>query len=117
MQILGLIFILNFISQDVTMMELPESIAHTAGIVPGLFMLTPKLTACNIFVAYDLGLHKFFVMRVGGRNPHKPPDMDNQLQLIKRPQRVDVDEDQNKSTGISEITSGPVGGEKLWSTL
>ena len=66
------------ILQDVTMMELPDSTMHTAGVVPGLFLLTPKLTACNIFVAYDSGLHKFFVMRVGGRNPHKPPDLDSQ---------------------------------------
>ena len=95
------------------MMELPESIAHTAGIVPGLFMLTPKLTACNIFVAYDLGLHKFFVMRVGGRNPHKPPDMENQGQPIKRPKRVDEDLDQEKSTGISETTSGQVVGKTV----
>ena len=95
------------------MMELPESIVHTAGIVPGLFMLTPKLTACNIFVAYDLGLHKFFVMRVGGRNPHKPPDMENQHQPIKRPQRVNEDIDQDTSTGISETPSAQVVGETI----
>ena len=95
------------------MMELPESIVHTAGIVPGLFMLTPKLTACNIFVAYDLGLHKFFVMRVGGRNPHKPPDMENQGQPAKRPQRVDEDLDQDTSAGISETTSGQVVGKTM----
>ena len=71
-------YTLYSILQDVTMMELPDSTMHTAGVVPGLFLLTPKLTACNIFVAYDSGLHKFFVMRVGGRNPHKPPDLDSQ---------------------------------------
>ena len=76
-------------------MDLPDSTIHAAGIVPGLFLMTPKLTACNIFVAYDSGLHKFFVFRVGGRNPHKPPDLESRIQ--QAPQEV------KKRTAMSDI--------------
>ena len=30
---------------------------------------------CNIFVAHDVGLHKYWVVRISAKNPHKPPDL------------------------------------------
>ena len=63
-------------------MELPDTALHTAGIAPGLFFMTPKLTGCNIFVAHDPGMHKFYVFRVGGKHPHKPPDMNNNTNKV-----------------------------------
>ena len=38
-------------------------------------MVTPKLVGCNIFVAHDPGLHKFWVLRISGKDPQKPPDL------------------------------------------
>ena len=65
----------DFILQKVTFIELPDAPCYAPGIAPGLFFITPKLIGCNIFVAHDVGLHKYWVIRISGKNPHKPPDL------------------------------------------
>ena len=54
-----------------TFVELPEATVLTPGLAPGFFFVTPKLSGCNIFVAYDSGLHKHWIIRVSAKNAHK----------------------------------------------
>ena len=49
-----------------TFIELPEASVLTPGLAPGFFFVTPKLTGCNIFVAYDKGL-RFEFFRFGNQ--------------------------------------------------
>ena len=49
-----------------TFIELPEASVLTPGLAPGFFFVTPKLTGCNIFVAYDKG-SRFNVFRFGNQ--------------------------------------------------
>ena len=51
--------------QKVSFIELPDTPTHA----PKYFFITPKLIGCNIFVAYDVELHKYFVIRVSGKTP------------------------------------------------
>ena len=64
-----------FFPQKITFIELPDASTYAPGIAPGLFFITPKLMGCNIFVAHDVGLHKYWVVRISAKNPHKPPDL------------------------------------------
>lgn len=34
---------------------------------------------CNIFVAHDDGLHKYWVIRISAKNPHKPPALNKRV--------------------------------------
>ena len=43
--------------------ELPSAPLFTPGIAPGLFFATPKLAGCNIFVAHDPAIHKYWILR------------------------------------------------------
>ena len=53
----------SYLSQNVLFMELPSAPLFTPGIAPGLFFVTPKLAGCNIFVAHDPAIHKYWVLR------------------------------------------------------
>ena len=43
----------------------------TPGLAPGYFFVTPKLSGCNIFVAYDRGLHQHWIIRVSAKYTQK----------------------------------------------
>ena len=43
--------------------ELPSAPLFTPGIAPGLIFSTPKLAGCNIFVAHDPAIHKYWILR------------------------------------------------------
>ena len=53
----------SYLSQNVLFMELPSAPLFTPGIAPGLFFVTPKLAGCNIFVAHDPAIHKYWILR------------------------------------------------------
>ncbi|TRY72044.1 hypothetical protein TCAL_10860 [Tigriopus californicus] len=63
------------IYKNILYMELPSASLCTPGVAPGVFFVTPRLLGCNIFVVHDPGLHKFWVLRISGKNPQKPPDI------------------------------------------
>ena len=43
----------------------------TPGLAPGFFFVTPKLSGCNVFVAYDSGLHQHWIIRVSAKDNQK----------------------------------------------
>ena len=43
-----------------------------------MFFVTPRLAGCNIFVAHDPSIHKFWVLRISSKNPYLPPDLEQQ---------------------------------------
>ena len=51
--------------------ELPSAPLYTPGIAPGLFFVTPRLAGCNIFVAHDPAIHKYWILRISSKNPCK----------------------------------------------
>ena len=66
-------------------MELPSASVYSPGVAPGMFFVTPKLVGCNIFVAHDPGLHKFWVLRISGKNPQRPPDLAKGKKITAQP--------------------------------
>ena len=52
-------------------MDLPEASVLTPGLAPGFFFVTPKLSGCNVFVAYDSGLHQHWIIRVSAKDTQK----------------------------------------------
>lgn len=65
----------GYLTQNILYLELPNASLHAPGVAPGLFFVTPRLVGCNIFIAHDPGLHKFWVLRISGKDPHRPPDL------------------------------------------
>ena len=62
--------------QKVSFIELPDAPIYTPGIAPSVFFITPKLISCNIFVAHDINLHKYWVIRISEKSAAQQPSLE-----------------------------------------
>ena len=113
----------NYLSQNILFIELPSAPLFTPGIAPGLFFATPKLAGCNIFVAHDPAIHKYWILRwvqgrkyylaavnqifsrISSKNPYLPPDLEKQKEEEAKRQAQEEKEKKEKENEAKKETT------------